>query len=182
MPQEHAAGIVIDMTPDKALAALDKLLRDREAGEAAVKATPGAIVEALKAGVTAAEIARRLKMSEGYVRKFRREAKLQDQRYAHVKPPPRPGPAQAEPEPLAELSALRTQASAPTEEDLPSRFRKLTPRLADEIVDRIRLEYPTWHIEARELVADVTPSFQNLAEIKLAFDAGVLDDLGITLP
>lgn len=93
MPQEPPAGIVIDMTPDKALAALDGLLRDREAGEAAVKATPGAIVDALKAGVTAAEIARRLKMSEGYVRKFRREAGLQDQRYAHLKPPAPEEPA-----------------------------------------------------------------------------------------
>lgn len=100
------------MTPDEALAALDELRAAREAGEAAVDATPGTIVEALKTGVTAAEIARRIGLSEGYVRKFRREAKLQDQRYAHLKPPvaaaepaPTPQAAAREPEPWPESPA-----------------------------------------------------------------------------
>lgn len=84
---EHASGTVICMETDPTLAALDVLRRKREAGEAAVEATPDAIVAALKAGNTAAEIARRLKISEGYVRGIRRKNGLQDQRYAHVKPP-----------------------------------------------------------------------------------------------
>lgn len=70
-----------------ALAVLDKLRRDRNEGRAAKRATPGAIVDALKAGKTAADIARHLGVSEGYVRGIRRENKLQDPRYAHLKPP-----------------------------------------------------------------------------------------------
>ena len=70
-----------------ALAVLDKLRRDRMEGKAAKKATPDAIVAALKAGKTAAEIARHLGVSEGYVRGIRREKGLQDPRYAHLKPP-----------------------------------------------------------------------------------------------
>jgi hypothetical protein len=75
------------METDPILAALDALRRKREAGETAVKATPGAIEGALKAGKTAAEIARHLGVSEGYVRGIRREKGLQDPRYAHLKPP-----------------------------------------------------------------------------------------------
>lgn len=87
MSPELTAGTVIDMTPDEALTALDELRAARVAGKAAEDATPGAVVEALKTGVTAAEIARRIGLSEGYVRKFRRQAGLQDKRYAHLKPP-----------------------------------------------------------------------------------------------
>lgn len=75
------------MTPDEALAALEDLRLKREAGKAAEVATPEAIIDALKTGATAAEVARRIGLSEGYVRKFRRQAGLQDQRYAHLQPP-----------------------------------------------------------------------------------------------
>ena len=75
------------METDPTLKALDALKRRREAGEEAVKATPAAIVAALKAGHSAAEIARRVGVSEGYVRGIRRENGLQDERYAHLRPP-----------------------------------------------------------------------------------------------
>jgi DNA-binding CsgD family transcriptional regulator len=84
---EHASGTVICMETDPTFAALDALRRKREAGKAAEKATPTAIVDALKAGKTAADIARHLGVSEGYVRGIRRENKLQDPRYAHLQPP-----------------------------------------------------------------------------------------------
>lgn len=75
------------METDPTLKALDTLKRRREAGEEAVKATPAAIVDALKAGHSAAEIARRVGVSEGYVRGIRREHGLQDPRYKHLQPP-----------------------------------------------------------------------------------------------
>lgn len=110
------------MTPDEALAALDELRAARLAGKAAEEATPGAVVEALKTGVTAAEIARRIGLSEGYVRKFRREAKLQDKRYAHLKPPAatvEQSPVR-EPEPWAETSMVATSTPkyAPVPDDI----------------------------------------------------------------
>lgn len=77
------------MEKDPVFAALDALRRKREIGKAAEEATPGAIVDALKAGKTAADIARHLGVSEGYVRGIRRENKLQDPRYAHLEPPRR---------------------------------------------------------------------------------------------
>ncbi len=78
---------MIRMETDPTFKALDALKRKREAGEEAVKSTPAAIVDALKAGKTAADIARHLGVSEGYVRGIRRANGLQDPRYAHVKPP-----------------------------------------------------------------------------------------------
>lgn len=77
------------METDPTFAGLESLRRKREAGKAAEKATPAAIVDALKAGKTAADIARHLGVSEGYVRGIRRLNGLQDQRYAHVQPPKR---------------------------------------------------------------------------------------------
>ena len=77
------------MDTDPTLKALDALRRKREAGEEAVMATPDAITAALEAGNTAAEIARRLGVSEGYVRGIRRKKGLQDPRYAHLEPPRR---------------------------------------------------------------------------------------------
>jgi len=79
--------MVIDMTREESLSQLDSLRAAREAGEAAIKATPGAIKTALIEGITAAEIGRRLGVSEGYVRGIRRKEGLQDERYAHLKPP-----------------------------------------------------------------------------------------------
>jgi DNA-binding CsgD family transcriptional regulator len=173
------------METDPTLKALDRLRRRREAGEAATKATPDAIVAALEAGNTAAEIARRLGISEGYVRGIRREKKLQDPRYAHLKPPPREesappikAPPARGPEPQAEASP-----SAPTWEELPDRFRKLPSLLAADTVARICGEHPTWHEETRALIADFfPPSFHDALEIKRASDAGILDDMDIRLP
>ena len=87
LPQEVTRGTVICMETDPTLAALDSLRRKREAGKAAEKATPGAIEDALRAGKSAAEIARHLGVSESYVRGIRRAKGLQDRRYAHLKPP-----------------------------------------------------------------------------------------------
>lgn len=165
------------METDPTLTALDRLRRRREAGEAATKATPGAIVAALEAGNTAAEIARRLGISEGYVRGIRRDKNLQDPRYAHLKPPPRVESPVREPEPQAESSP-----SVPTWEDLPDRFRNLPALLAADTVAKVRGEYPTWHDETRALIAEFPPSFHDALEIKRASDAGILNDLGIRLP
>lgn len=176
------------MTPDEALAALDELRAAREAGEAAVKATPDAVKAALAAGNTAAEVARRIGMSEGYVRKFRREAGLQDKRYAHLKPPaatPEPAPhapAMREPEPWAGSSTLRPALAVPSERELPTRYRELPQPFVGDAVKRIARGYPTWHEETRAAVAGAPLLFQDLLEIKRAHEAQILDELGIELP
>jgi hypothetical protein len=150
LSQEPIAGTVIGMTPDEALAALDELRAAREAGDQAVKDTPKAVVDALAAGNTAAEVARRIGMSEGYVRKFRREAGLQDKRYAHLKPPV----AAAEPVLAPQAPGARKPKLSPNVARLDPMQAARVAALAESHADggwaaRVIAEYPglsaNWH-------------------------------------
>lgn len=82
-PETDASGL----SSSEVVAMLESLRREREEGHEAVRETPGAIEDALRAGKSAAEIARHLGISESYVRGIRREKGLQDPRYAHLRPP-----------------------------------------------------------------------------------------------
>jgi hypothetical protein len=73
---------------------LDRVGRQRraanEARDAAAEATEQVIVRALKAGVRPADIAKRLDVTDSFVRKVRATHKLPaDPRYASVRPPTR---------------------------------------------------------------------------------------------
>lgn len=80
------------MDRDEALAQLDHVKRLRDKAEAAqrvaTEATEPAITSALEAGVTPAEVAKRLGVSDSHVRAVRRKANLPaNPSYAHLKPP-----------------------------------------------------------------------------------------------
>lgn len=139
------------MAPHQAqLAKLDQLRRRREAGEAATRATPAAVRDALAAGITAAEIARRLNVSEGYVRRFRREAGLQDPRYAHLRLPTRDAGAVRRPAPLEALAA----ATHPAVGEVPDSVRNIPKPRVDLLVKGLEAQHPEWTRTMRRAIRD----------------------------
>lgn len=164
-----------NMAPHYAqLAKLDQLRRRREAGEAAAKATPAAVREALAVGITAAEIARHLNLSEGYVRRFRREAGLQDPRYAHLRPPARDAVTVRRPAPLEAIAA----ATHPAIGDVPDSVRNIPKPRVDLLVKGIEAQHPAWTRTMLRAIRDdprIPDLWTDYVLLAAAQDRGLLD-------